>query len=102
MNLSVYSRTSHRSARSDRSDLLSISALSVAMKPVLDLGATLLDGKIKVVRLLSERAFIVRYEELGEDEEFVLKFVPQDEVVEPWIDVPTHINIVTAYDTLMH
>ena len=47
MNLSVYSRTSYRTFKS-RSDLLSIGALSVAVKPMLELGTRLLDSKIKV------------------------------------------------------
>ncbi len=53
-----------------------------------------------MIKLLSERAFIVRYEELGEDEEFVLKYVQPEDTVQQWIDVPTHINIVTAYDEI--
>ena len=48
MNLSVYSRTSYRTLKS-RSDLLSIGALSVAVKPMLEQGARLLDSKIKVI-----------------------------------------------------
>ena len=48
MNLSVYSRSSYRTLKT-RSDLLSIGALSVAVKPVLEQGTRLLDSKIKVI-----------------------------------------------------
>lgn len=32
----------------------------------------------------------------------MLKYVQPEDTVKEWIDVPTHINIVTAYDEIDH
>ena len=51
-------------------------------------------------KILSERAFIAYHDDFKDD--FLLKRIANDEHLSKWIDLPTHTNVVTVFDTFMH
>ena len=50
----------------------------------------------QVKRILTESSFIVYHEDFKQ--EFLLNRIDDDEDLEPWLNMHTHSNIVTAYD----
>ena len=54
-----------------------MTGLDVAVRPVLEHGAKLLNGKITVKKILSERHFIAWHDDFKED--FLLTCIPNDE-----------------------
>jgi len=106
---STYSKsTSHRGGGkgksvksiSGHSEIISMSGLDVAVKPILDLNTVLWNNILAVKGILTEKWFLVDHEELKED--LVIKWIPEDEDIQQWIDLPSHTNIVTAYDQFEH
>ena len=81
---------------SGRSEIISMSGLDVAVKPILDLNTVLLNNILVVKGIFTEKWFLVDHEELKED--LVIKWIPEEEDIKQWIDLPSHTNIVTAYD----
>ena len=85
---------------SGRSEIISMSGLDIAVKPILDLNTVLLNGILVVKQIFTEKWFLVDHEELKED--LAIKWIPEDEDIKQWIDLPSHTNIVTAYDQFTH
>ena len=50
----------------------------------------------QVKRILTEESFIVFHDDFKK--EFVLDRIADDEDLEPWLNMHTHSNMVTAYD----
>lgn len=72
-----------------------MSGLQVAVQPLLDPGAVLLN-LYRVQQPLSEKCFVVINEEMGVKQ--VVKGLTDGFDVHAWIDLPSHTNIVTCYD----
>lgn len=85
---------------SGHSEIISMSGLDVAVKPILDMNTMVCNNILSVKGILTEKWFIVEHEELKED--LVIKWIPEDENIQKWIDLPSHTNVVTAYDQFMH
>lgn len=108
MYSSVYSKsTSQKGGRgrslksvSGHSEIISMSGLDVAVKPILDLNTELWNNIMIVKGIMTEKCFLVGHEELNED--LIIKCIPEDENIQKWIDLPSHTNIVTAYDQFKH
>jgi hypothetical protein len=73
MYSSVYSRsTSQRGKKSGKSvsgysEIISMSGLDIAVKPILDMNTVLCNNLLVVKCILTEKCFIVEHEELRED-----------------------------------
>ena len=107
MYSSVYSKTTSQRGKmkslksvSGHSEIISMSGLDIAVKPILDINTLLCNNILSVKGILTEKWFVVDHEELKE--ELVIKCIPEEEDISQWIDLPSHTNIVTAYDFFMH
>ena len=107
MYSSVYSKSNSHKGRirsiksaSGRSEIISMSGLDIAVKPILDMNTVLCNEILSVKGILTEKCFVVDHEEL--QEELVIKCIPEDEDISQWINLPSHTNIVTAYDEFTH
>ncbi len=58
--------------------------------------ALFLTYRPQVKRILTESSFVVYHEDFRL--EFLLNLIADDEQLEPWLNMHTHSNIVTAYD----
>lgn len=54
------------------------------------------NGKVVVINSLTDKSFEVEHMEL--DEVMIVKNIPDDEDILKWVSMPSHTNIVTAYD----
>lgn len=110
---STYSKSTYRGGRgphsisgrgphsiSGHSEIISMSGLDVAVRPILDLNTLLWNNILAVKGILTEKCFLVDHDELKED--LVIKSIPENENIKQWIELPSHTNIVTAYDQFEH
>ncbi|TNV71391.1 hypothetical protein FGO68_gene11587 [Halteria grandinella] len=89
-----------KSKISTLTDPLSLNGLDVAMRPILDYNARLLNGRLQVKKIITERSFLVYSEDFKDD--LLLKAIPNEENIQNWIDLPPHTNVVTAFDAIPH
>ncbi len=52
---------------------------------------------IQVKHVLCDTAFVIYHEDFRQ--EFIIRQIPDDENIGKWIDLPTHTNITTAFDS---
>ena len=70
------------------------------LQPLFKVTEKLLDDKLEVVRILSKTEFIVFHEDLQTF--LIMKQIPNDENLTPWIDLPPHSNIVNCFHQFTH
>ena len=55
---------------------------------------------LQVKHVISDKAYIVYHEDFRQ--EFIVREVPEEEDITKWIDLQTHSNIVTAFDSFRY
>lgn len=91
--------TSVRSV-SGKSDIISMSGLDVAVRPILDNNTSVNNGRFVIKKALSERCFIAHCSLSSQD--VVIKGILNEENIQTWIDLPLHTNIITCFEQFTH
>ena len=73
---------------------------NIILKPILDYDKKLMRGQMTVKQIMAADEFIVYHE--GIRQELQIKAIDIFEDITKWLDLPSHSNIVTAFDQFSH